>query len=157
MLFGGMKYNLYLCIVFKRLISYLNKMRKYNNYASVTKLTNKERRNLAQFCLDYCIDVIGQPKNKRIPTFNIVKTDKVFYGEYSGELEKIYVYYNQCGTVGLFISTFIHEYTHHTQNLNKYEKVLSKVGYSNHPQEIEAEYMAKSYTQSCLELFRKSI
>ena len=130
---------------------------KYNNYASVTELTNKERRGLAQFCLDYCIDVLGQPKKKGIPTFSIVKTNKEYYGQYASEFEKIYVYYNQCKTVGQFISTFIHEYTHHTQNLNKYEKVLSKVGYSNHPQEIEANDMAKLYKQSCLELFRKSL
>ena len=143
--------------MFERLISSMENRIKYNNYASVTELTNKERRDLAQFCLDYCIEVLGQPKKKGIPTFSIVKTDKDYYGEYSGELEKIYVYYNQCKTVGQFISTFIHEYTHHTQNLNKYEKVLSKVGYSNHPQEIEANDMAKLYKQSCLELFRKSL
>ena len=130
---------------------------KYNNYASVIDLTKKERRVLAQFCLDYCIDVLGQPKKKGIPTFSIVKTDKDYYGQYDGETEKIYVYYNQCKTIGQFISTFIHEYTHHTQNLNKYEKVLSKVGYSNHPQEIEANDMANLYKQSCLELFRKSL
>jgi len=62
MLFGGMRYNLYLCI-----ISYMNKMSKYNNYASVTELSRKERRDLAQFCLDYCIKVLGQPKKKGIP------------------------------------------------------------------------------------------
>lgn len=157
MLFGGMRYNLYLCIMFKRLISYMENRSKYNNYASVTDLTKKERRDLAQFCLDYCIDVLGQPKKKGIPTFSIVKTDKEYYGQYDSEIEKIYVYYNQCKTIGHFISTFIHEYTHHTQNLNKYEKVLSKVGYDEHPQEIEANDMAKLYKQSCLELFRKSL
>ena len=157
MLFGGMRYNLYLCLMFERLISSMEKRIKYNNYASVMELTNKERRDLAQFCLNYCIKVLGQPKKKGIPTFSIVKTESPYYGQYDGTIEKIYVYYNKCGTIGQFISTFIHEYTHHTQNLNKYEKVLSKVGYSNHPQEIEAEYMAKLYKQSCLELFRKSI
>ncbi len=157
MLFGGMRYNLYLCIMFKRLISYMENRSKYNNYASVIDLTKKERRDLAQFCLDYCIEVLGQPKKKGIPTFSIVKTDKEYYGQYDSEIEKIYVYYNQCKTIGQFISTFIHEYTHHTQNLNKYEKVLSKVGYDEHPQEIEANDMAKLYKQSCLELFRKSL
>ena len=143
--------------MFERLISSMENRIKYNNYASVIDLTNKERRDLAQFCLDYCIEVLGQPKKKGIPTFSIVKTNKEYYGQYASEFEKIYVYYNQCKTVGQFISTFIHEYTHHTQNLNKYEKVLSKVGYSNHPQEIEANDMAKLYKQSCLELFRKSL
>ena len=143
--------------MFERLISSMENRIKYNNYASVIDLTNKERRDLAQFCLDYCIEVLGQPKKKGIPKFSIVKTNKEYYGQYASEFEKIYVYYNQCKTVGQFISTFIHEYTHHTQNLNKYEKVLSKVGYSNHPQEIEANDMAKLYKQSCLELFRKSL
>ena len=73
MLFGGVRYNLYLCIMFTRIISYMNKMSKYNNYASVMELTNKERRDLAQFCLDYCIKVLGQPKKKGIPKFSIVK------------------------------------------------------------------------------------
>jgi len=143
--------------MFERLISSMENRIKYNNYASVIELTTKERRDLAQFCLDYCIDVLGQPKKKGIPTFSIVKTNKEYYGEYVSEFEKIRVFYNKCGTIGQFISTFIHEYTHHTQNLNKYEKVLSKVGYDNHPQEIEAECMANLYKQSCLELFRKSL
>jgi len=143
--------------MFKRLISYMEIRSKYNSYASVTELTKKERRDLAQFCLEYCIDVLGQPKKKGIPTFSIVKTDKEYYGEYVSEFEKIYVYYNQCKTIGMFVNTFIHEYTHHTQNLKKYNKVLSKVGYDSHPQEIEANHMAKLHKQTCLELFRKSL
>lgn len=143
--------------MFIQLISHIENRIKYNNYSSVINLTNKERRDLAKFCLEYCIEVIGQPKKKGIPKFSIVKTDKEYYGQYNSEHENIYVYYNQCKTIGQFISTFIHEYTHHTQNLNKYDKVLSKVGYDNHPKEIEANNMAKLYKQPCLEAFRKSI
>jgi len=131
-------------------------MAKYGHYSRVTDLSRSERRDLAQFCLDYCIENIGLPKRKSIPKFTIVKGKSVgTYGQYYDN--KIYVYYNECKTVGSFISTFIHEYTHHTQNLKNYDKVLSRVGYENHPLEIEANEVAKEYKQDCLEQFRKYI
>lgn len=131
-------------------------MAKYGHYSHVTELTRNERADLAQFCLDYCLQNIGLPKRKRVPKFSIVKgkRDNIL-GMYLDN--KIYVYYDRCGTVGQFISTFIHEYTHHTQNLKSYDKVLSRVGYENHPQEIEANEVAKEYKQDCLERFRKYI
>ena len=139
-----------------RIIQYCSVMSKYGHYCHVTELTRSERRDLAKFCLDYCIENIGLPKRKSIPKFTIVKGKSVgTYGQYHEN--KIYVYYNECGTVGQFISTFIHEYTHHTQNLKNYDKVLSRVGYENHPLEIEANEVAKEYKQDCLEQFRKYI
>lgn len=139
-----------------RIIDYCNVMSKYGHYSHVTDLSRSERRELAQFCLDYCLENIGLPKRKPIPKFTIVK-GKVqdTFGMYHEN--KIYVYYNECGTVGKFISTFIHEFTHHTQNLKNYDKILSRVGYENHPLEIEANEVAKEYKQDCLEQFRKYI
>lgn len=156
MLFGSVRYNLYLYSMVTRFITYIENRIKYNNNSSVMSLTRKERRVLAMFCLNYCIDTLGQPK-KNVPTVSVVKATKEYYGEYSSEHGKIFIYYNICESVGQFISTFIHEYTHHTQNLKKYEKLLSTVGYSDHPQEIEANEMAKLHKQKCLELFRKSL
>jgi len=139
-----------------RIIDYCNVMSKYGHYSHVTELTRSERRELAQFCLDYCLENIGLPKRKPIPKFTVVK-GKV-QGTYGMYLDnKIYMYYNECGTVGKFISTFIHEFTHHTQNLKNYDKILSRVGYENHPLEIEANEVAKEYKQDCLEQFRKYI
>jgi len=139
-----------------RIIEYCNVMAKYGHYSRVTDLSCSERRDLAQFCLDYCIENIGLPKRKSTPKFSIVKGKLVgTYGQYHDN--KIYVYYNECKTVGYFIFTFIHEYAHHTQNLKNYDKVLSRVGYENHPLEIEANEVAKEYKQDCLEQFRKYI
>ena len=129
---------------------------KYNSYASVTDLTTKERRDMATFCLQYCIDTFGKPR-KGIPTFSIVNKKNDCYGEYDATFKKIIIYYVQCKTIGQFINTFIHEYTHHTQNLVSYNRILSKVGYDSHPQEIEANRMGKLHKQSCLESYRKTL
>jgi hypothetical protein len=129
---------------------------KYNSFASVTDLTIKERRDMAKFCLQYCINTFGKPR-KGIPTFSIINKMNGCYGEYDATIKHIIIYYVQCKTIGQFINTFIHEYTHHTQNLVSYDRILSKVGYDSHPQEIEANRMGKLHKQSCLESFRKTL
>ena len=119
-------------------------MSKYGNYSFTTDLTSNERREIGQFCLDYCLKTIGLPKRKHVPKFSIVKgRTSGTYGIYNPENETIYV------------NTFIHEFTHHTQNLKNYESLLHKVGYRNHPLEVEACRKAKEHKQTCLELFRK--
>ena len=141
-----------------RIIDYCNVMSKYGHHSHVTDLSRSERKELAQFCLEYCLVNIGVSKRKGIPTFSIVKGKTVgTFGQYCPVKKKVYVYYDECKTVGKFISTFIHEFTHHTQDLKNYDKILSRVGYENHPLEIEANEVAKEYKQDCLERFRKYI
>jgi hypothetical protein len=131
-------------------------MSKYGNYSFTTELTSNERREIGQFCLEYCIRNISLPKRKRVPKFSIVKgKESGTYGHYFSDKETICVYYDECKSIGNLISTFIHEYTHHTQNLKNYQSILYKVGYRNHPMEIQANQLAKEHKQKCLELFRK--
>ena len=142
--------------MFTRLLSHMSLMSKYGNYSFTTDLTSNERREIGQFCLDYCLKTIGLPKRKHVPKFSIVKgRTSGTYGIYNPENETIYVYYDECKSVGNLINTFIHEFTHHTQNLKNYDSLLQKVGYRNHPLEVEACRNAKEHKQTCLELFRK--
>lgn len=137
-----------------RIIKRIEVMSKYGHHSLLTDLTNAERRELGQFCLDYCRMNVGYKKHKGLPKFSIVKGRvEGTYGQYF--TNKIFIYYNECGSVGKFVDTFIHEYTHHLQDLRSYQKVLSKVGYNNHPLEIEANETARKYKQDCLEQFRK--
>ena len=43
------------------------------------------------------------------------------------------------------------------ENYLNYNKILSKLGYNDHPMEIEANGMAQKYTQQLIESFRKSL
>lgn len=137
-----------------RIIKRMEIMSKYGHHSLLSDLTNTERRELGQFCLDYCKMNVGYKRHKGLPKFSIVK-GKVegTFGEYCDK--KISIYYNECVSVGKFVNTFIHEYTHHLQDLRGYNKVLSRVGYENHPLEIEANEVADKYKQDCLEQFRK--
>ena len=47
------------------------------------------------------------------------------------------------------IDTVIHEYTHSTQCMIKYTKMVSKYNYNNHPYEREAVKMGKRYAKKC--------
>lgn len=143
--------------MFEGLLRFIGINQKYGAYSSVMDLTNQERRKLAEFCREYCMEYLGVPRKKGIPSFSIVKSNKDYFGEYCSENERIFVYYNQCGTIQKFVDTFIHEYTHHTQNLNKYDKLLSKFGYDDHPLEVEARETARKYRGHCLESYRKLI
>lgn len=137
-----------------RIIKRIEVMSKYGHHSLMTDLTRSERRELGQFCLDYCKMNVGYKRHKGLPKFSIVKGRvEGTYGEYCDNY--ILVYYNECNTVGKFLHTFIHEYTHHLQDLRSYDKLLSKVGYDNHPLEIEANEVADEYKQDCLVQFRK--
>lgn len=143
--------------MFEKLLNFIGINQKYGAYSSVMELSNQERRKLAEFCREYCMDVLGVPRKKGIPSFSIIKSKSENYGEYCSEQERIFVYYNNCGTIQKFVDTFIHEYTHHTQNLNKYDRLLSKYGYDDHPLEVEARDVAKRYRGHCLESYRKCL
>jgi hypothetical protein len=132
-------------------------MSKYGYYSYSEDLTTAERRELGEFCLQYCINNIGLPKRKGLPKFSMIKgrSPHGYYGMYYSEKKTICVYYNECKSVGNMVDTFIHEYTHHIQNLRDYNKILEMVGYRKHPMEIEANENAKLHRSKCLELFRK--
>ena len=68
------------------------------------------------------------------------------YGCYDGARRTILIYRNHTPNVKMIVRSVLHEYTHYLQNLRWYNNVMSKVGYNNHPQEIEARVTETMYS-----------
>jgi hypothetical protein len=68
------------------------------------------------------------------------------YGMYDSKVRTILVFRNHAPTVKCVVRAVLHEYAHYLQNLRWYNHVLSKVGYDNHPQEVEARGMENLYS-----------
>lgn len=84
--------------------------------------------------VNYCVRTLGE---KYVPA----------YGWYDGRRRTISIFRNHSPNVKMVVQTVLHEYTHYLQNLRWYQNVLSKVGYDNHPQELEARGMEKLYSE----------
>ncbi len=56
----------------------------------------------------------------------------------------------------MMIQTIIHEYTHYTQDLKKYDVLYKQFGYDSHPQEVEAVKNEKLYSP-CWKQIKKKI
>lgn len=115
----------------------------------ISTLSRNELRNLANFCLNFCVQNLGFKKNRKNKLSISVVSDNrktKFYGQYCPFRNKITVFKNTVGNVKMFIKTFIHEYTHSLQPiLRRYYSMLNKYGYINHPFEIEAELNEKYF------------
>lgn len=110
-------------------------------------LTRTALRLIAKETINYCIATLGKKRCLPLPTVSIVKRGRSRrYGQYDPRKNKIEIHYNVCGTVQMIIQTIIHEYTHYTQNLTKYDILYSQYGYDNHPQEVEARKNEKLYS-----------
>jgi hypothetical protein len=97
---------------------------------------------------EWCDNNLG--KNNTVGEVNIHIKDQGFSyksncGGYDIEANTIYIYRDQCDTIEWIIKSLIHEYTHYTQDLRKYDLLLGEYGYHNHPQEIEANNMMNNY------------
>ena len=58
----------------------------------------------------------------------------------------------------MLTSTIIHEWTHSKQNIiGKYNKLLKKFGYKNHPMEIEACETEKKWNRKALNYMKKNL
>ena len=68
-------------------------------------------------------------------------------GEYRYWDNEIIIYYNNCGSVRNLIRTILHEWQHQLQPMSKYEGMLDKVGYEEHPFEKEAEAAELKYKE----------
>ena len=86
-----------------------------------------------RYGVKFCVRTLG---NKYTPA----------YGMYDGQKRTIYVFRNYAPTVKMVVQSVLHEYTHYLQNLRWYNNVLSKVGYEEHPQEVEARGMESLYS-----------
>jgi len=84
--------------------------------------------------VDYSVRTLGE---KYIPA----------YGCYDDSRKTIMVFRNHAPDVKMIVRSVLHEYTHYLQNLRWYNNTLKKVGYDNHPQEVEARMMENLYSK----------
>lgn len=115
--------------------------------------------NIATLTMNWCINNLPPPKKKG-------KLMEIFFqwddrhdnlGRFAPKYNWICINMYLMSSVRDIVSTTIHEYCHSTQNLKKYNKILLKVGYNNHPQEKEANKYEKKYTNICWKSIRKKI
>ena len=85
------------------------------------------------YTVDYSVRTLGE---KYTPA----------YGMYDFNSRTILVFRNYAPTVKCVVRSVLHEYTHYLQNLRWYNHTLSKVGYDNHPQEVEARVVETMYS-----------
>lgn len=129
----------YLCIMIKGPTIYLK--------TNTSILTRTALRLIAKETIQYCIATFGVKRSLPLPTVSIIKRGgSRKYGQYDVTNNHIQIHYNVCGTVQMLIQTLIHEYTHYTQNLKRYDVLYCKFGYNKHPQEIEARGNEKHYS-----------
>ena len=139
----------YLCIMIKGPTTYLK--------TNTSTLTRTALHLIAKETINYCIATLGTNSSKSIPTVSIVKRGRSRrYGQYSITNNHIQIHYDICGTVQMMIQTLIHEYTHYTQDLKKYDVLYSQFGYDNHPLEVEARKNEKLYSP-CWKQIKKKI
>ena len=120
-------------------------------------LTRTVINKITKETIMYCMQTLGVKSSLPLPTVSVVKRGRSRrYGQYNIVKNKIEIHYNICGTVQMMIQTIIHEYTHYTQNMKKYNVLYSKFGYDKHPQEIEARNNEKLYSP-CWKQIKKNI
>jgi Zn-dependent peptidase ImmA (M78 family) len=116
--------------------------------------------------LEWCIDNLGESKYHDSPpnlTIYIKRTkDKYFkdnkhvLGYFDEDDNVIIVFAKNHKSFSSFIGTIIHEYTHYKQNIaGRYDKLLEKSNYDNHPFEIEAREAEKKYLKECNTYLKK--
>ena len=133
-------------------------MKKLYASTKLETLSIEEFENTCHTLLEYCIDNLGL--NWRLknvpPSINLTSGDQV--ASYDPYDNKINFFMNNVKTLGMFTSTYIHEYTHYLQPCKtKYNKLLSIHGYSNHPFEIEARGNEKKHNRLFLNYLRKKL
>jgi len=124
---------------------------------NTSTLTRTALRLIAKETINYCIATLGVKRSLPIPTVSIVKRGRSRrYGQYNMTDNHIQIHYDICGTVQMMIQTLIHEYTHYTQDLKKYDVLYKQFGYDSHPQELEAVKNEKLYSP-CWKQIKKKI
>lgn len=112
-----------------------------------------------QFCdwvLQWCERKFGTHQRKDVPELEWDWNDRWyqknnFLGFYDKEDNLITLRIQGHRTVNNLAKTIIHEYIHYLQWSHKrYEEADAKLGYSNNPYEIEAEYLSDLYYAECV-------
>jgi len=108
-------------------------------------LSSETVHRIVELTDQWCMTYLGES-----PKLVIEITKQKFwkspcFGGYDENNKVMYVYVNRCENIKDLLKVFIHEYTHHLQDLSQYDSLLELYGYDNHPLEIEANEMAEYY------------
>lgn len=110
-------------------------------------LTRAQLRRVAKETINYCIRTMGTNPKLPVPAVSVLNRGRSRnYGQYDTNKNKIEIFHNVCGDVRMLIRTIIHEYTHYLQDMKQYWKLFKKVGYDNHPLELESRSNEKLYS-----------
>ena len=141
----------YLC----GMLNYIIDMMMGSGLRLNTRVENLDRatlREVVKYATQYCTDTFGTRKKKVPFSVSITKqrSGEPAYGQYCPYDNKLFIYHNNCPTVKCLVQTVIHEYTHYLQPVkSKYNKMLDRYGYDNHPMEIEACEMEEIHYKDC--------
>jgi hypothetical protein len=112
-----------------------------------SELSVRQIRTIVCETIKWCETNLG---TKRYGVNYCVHTRGVKYipacGMYDYNSRTITVFRDYSPTVKSVVQVVLHEYTHYLQNLRWYNNTLKKVGYDNHPQELEARGMENLYS-----------
>ena len=102
--------------------------------------------------LEFCFTTFGYSLYQ--PHYPIIKIDynnklKGMLGEYDGDENTISINLKYHKSVVELCSTVIHEFIHYLQNMDRYNKLYKKVGYNDHPFEIEATELSNHWKKEC--------
>lgn len=148
--------------IFVGIISYLCGMLNYildmmvgSGLKLTTRVEDLDRRTvreIVKYAAQYCVDTFGTRRKEYPFVISILKQrgGVAYHGEYCPYDNRLTVYHNNCPTVKCLVQTVIHEYTHYLQPVkSKYNKMLDRYGYDNHPMEIEACEMEQIHYKDC--------
>lgn len=102
-------------------------------------MTSPQIRRVVGQTIAWCEKNLGtKPSRQGSLKFKVISGKVPAYGAYDYRSNTILIYRNHASDVKMVVRTVLHEYTHFLQNLRYYNLVLSKVGHTKHPQEVEA-------------------
>lgn len=148
--------------IFVGIISYLCGMLNYildmmvgSKLKLTTRVEDLDRRTvreIVKYAAQYCVDTFGTRRKEYPFIISIVKQrgGEAAYGEYCPYDNRLTIYHNNCPTVKTLVQTVIHEYAHYLQPVkSKYNKLLDRYGYDEHPMEVEARDMEQDHYKDC--------
>lgn len=115
-----------------------------SKYSLITKVSDVPIEDLLRIANSVWANLeqkLGKKRRRNKLEISLItgKHEKGVYGSYFPSDVKILIYLGANKYIRDFIQTIIHEYTHFLQPILKsYVSIAKKVGYDNHPFEIEA-------------------
>lgn len=106
-------------------------------------------RRIVSETILWCESNVGTKRKRKPLTFKVTSVPfcgERAFGQYDPTTNKITISSSECLNVKTIIRTVLHEYCHFLQDLRGYSKLLREVGYTKHPQEMEARVMETMYS-----------